>query len=314
MFSEISEDDIKIFYESRLWKKISSQYFWLPLSQKYYNEYYNNRHKNLSIVIYNNHEPVLIAICFSDSNTLSYFHFPFTVHFLKDKPEIIDQVFNFFFNKIDALKNQGKIFNLRCYYDEYLISNYFNNIVSVSNEHYGIIDLALPLEIIKSNIRKSYKSLINWGERNLKVNIMNKDNADKKLFDEFKNFHLHTSGRQTRNDVTWELQYEMIKQGGAYLTTAFYSDNLVSANLFLHGTEEAFYSVAVNDRSLMAENISIAHYPIYHSISYGKQIGLKKMNMDIVDKFDDEKKNNISKFKKGFTNRVEVKTYYTISL
>ena len=54
-------------------------------------------------------------------------------------------------------------------------------------------------EKYKAGIRKSYKSLINWGSKNLYIQRVNKESGDFSLLEQFMEFHIKISGRRTRS-------------------------------------------------------------------------------------------------------------------
>ena len=80
-----------------------------------------------------------------------------------------------------------------------------------------IIDLTQDKEIIHSNLRKSYKSLINQGEREIDFITINKENPDREQFEAYRSFHKKVSGRTTRTVNSWEAQFQMIEIGCAEL-------------------------------------------------------------------------------------------------
>ena len=108
----------------------------------------------------------------------------------------------------DFLKN-GKINIIT----EHLISKN----AKISHKIYKKIDLSKDEKILRESIRKSYKSLINWGEREIEVNIYEKDNILKSNFKSYKKLHFEVAKKRTRSDKSWEIQYDLIKSGNCFL-------------------------------------------------------------------------------------------------
>ena len=103
-------------------------------------------------------------------------------------------------------------------------SNYLNPLEEIFM-HYGLepsinfystIDLNLDLASFKSSLRKSYKSLVNWGKNNLDIRIIDSNNLNEESFFAFKDLHIEASGRKTRSDVSWEKQLQAIKCNEAF--------------------------------------------------------------------------------------------------
>lgn len=163
-------------------------------------------------------------------------------------------------------------------------------------------DTTFGTETLRRSIRKSYKPLINSGKRNLEINIFYKESADEKIFEEFRKFHIEVAGRETRSNETWKKQFEMVQRGEAFLTLATQDKELVSGNLFLLGKEEAYYGVAVNRRELMRKNHSLGHAPLFESLLYCKELGLKEVVLG-EDALASKtlKEESIDLFKQGFS-------------
>jgi hypothetical protein len=164
------------------------------------------------------------------------------------------------------------------------------------------------------NIRKSYKSLVNWGYRNLIIKIYDKTNITEDIITLFENFHIEISKRRTRSHNTWLIQYEAIKNEKGYIVLGYYNENIVSAVLIVCSQTESYYGVAVNDRHLMAQKLPIGHTLLLESIFYSKRTGLKKFHLGNVSNTDDEKLNYISKYKRGFNSTINTKIVHIINL
>jgi FemAB family protein len=165
------------------------------------------------------------------------------------------------------------------------------------------IDLSLDLSEIKSYFRKSYKSIVNKKYENLTYVIYDSKNITIDYWLEIKNLHHHVSGRQTRSDNTWNLQYKMIKKGHAFSTAIYNNKQIIGAALFGVSDFDAYYFVGVYERDM--SNLNLGHQSIYMAIKKSKEINIKKLNLgslsvpSLYNKLSD-KELAIEKFKKGF--------------
>ena len=100
------------------------------------------------------------------------------------------------------------------------------------------VDLSNSESIIRSSVRKSYKSLINWGLRNLDIKIHNSKNITLHKFNEIKMFHLLVAKKKTRSDKSWDIQYDMIKSAHGFIVEAHYMRQLASASIIIHNSKE----------------------------------------------------------------------------
>jgi hypothetical protein len=178
----------------------------------------------------------------------------------------------------------------------------------------AVIDLSLAEETIRGQMRESYKSLINQIRRDMTFVVLARENADKKLFDDFRLFHRKVAGRQTRPVESWETQFEMVAAGCAELVLGYVgSHGLVSSALFTDFGETTSYAVAVYDRELFA-NRSLAHANVYEGIIRAKrrrQVRFLLGNVPARGTLSD-KEYSIGTFKKGFCDRLDIHIEWTI--
>lgn len=171
-------------------------------------------------------------------------------------------------------------------------------------------DLTVPEEDLLRRMRKSYRSLINWGKCQLEIKILTKENPDRELFLSFKEFHIATAGRKTRSDLSWDRQFAAIQNGAAFLILAYLPEHgLVAGNLVLLAEDEAYYGVGVNNRTLMANKKPIGHWPLVAAIFEAKKLNKKTFNLGKVGpEFATDKEYDIAMFKKGFSNLVRLES------
>jgi hypothetical protein len=166
-------------------------------------------------------------------------------------------------------------------------------------------------ETFQSNIRGSYRSLVNWGKKNLEISIVNKDNLCSDSFAEFKNFHYTISGRKTRSDKTWEIQHKMIEAGFGELILGRYNNKLVAGSLFVDYGDMTIYFIGVYERKLF--EFGLSHFLLYNGIcrSYER----KNTNYFSFGHFDtdikDNKLYNIKFFQKGFCKNLKPTIFWS---
>lgn len=155
-------------------------------------------------------------------------------------------------------------------------------------------------KIFHASLRKSYKSLISWGQKELKRDFINKDNLDRGRFNEFQEFHHRISGRVTRSQETWDAQYNMLEKGLGELILATYKGQLAAGSLFSDYGDISTYFTGVYERDLFVFGVS--HFILYEGIlrSYSRH-QTSRFSLGYFDtNIEDPKWYNIQFFKKGF--------------
>jgi hypothetical protein len=306
--------EIKELENSLLLDQIESEFFFTEFGIKYYSAYHEDSYKLLPIVIVSDSAPVAALAMTIKENALGYFHFPAQVFYNADlSTENKLYVARELVKCIELVKEQYEIREMKLCFDSFLTARYFASLAEIKNQHFGIIDLSLSEEEIKRGIRKSYKSLVNWGIKNMRIETYSQETITAEIIEQFKQFHIRVAGRKTRSDASWDMQFEAIKNGMGYLTLGFMQEELVAGTFVQSGKQEAFYAVGVYNRELMADGKPVAHYPVLHSVFHAKKIGLKYFNIDELDFSDAKtgKQNNIAFFKQGFVSEFRQVPSYT---
>jgi FemAB family protein len=177
---------------------------------------------------------------------------------------------------------------------------------SVSLRHELFVDLELDIANIKAKFRKSYKSLIAEGMRVWKVDVL-KDAANPELWESFRMLHQKVAGRVTRSIETWDLQYQAIAGGDAFLVHLHNVEGeLVGGGYFAITRDQGVYNVAAYDRTLFAQ--PLGHVVQYRAIEEMKARGLLWYKIGLrsykQDKGVTEKEVAISEFKQGFSTHL----------
>ncbi len=279
-------------------------------SIEYLNEYHLNEFKNLSFAIIDNEITIISVISYSKNHVLSFFDNSVQVI---ESPKIssdkINEAYKFVFKKILEFKNSGFI-KINFDSNNYFLREYFNRLINKNNNYQFYIDLYESEDQIKKNVRKSFKSLINWGLRNLSIRVFDNTNISKSDFEAFRLFHFKIAGKATRSKLSWDIQYKSVINSEGFLVMTYLDDLLVSGIYISTNENQAYYGVSVNDRDLMKDNKPIGHATLFTSIIESKKRG---KNIFILGDYNDadDKNKNISNYKLGFTNRVRSVNSFT---
>lgn len=148
-------------------------------------------------------------------------------------------------------------------------------------------------------LRKSYKSLVNWGRDNLMVWAAQSDAE----FAAFREFHAQIAGRVTRSQASWERCFGEIRAGRGALILGFLDRKLVTGALFIDGAQIAVYWSAVSDRSL---DIPLGHYVVWHGIGRAAHRSMQWLELGEVPKEGaaTPKEVSIGRFKTGFATHI----------
>lgn len=170
-----------------------------------------------------------------------------------------------------------------------------------------VVNLQDNLSDIRSDLRKSYRPLINHGLKIWRSKIFDAGNISDSVWASFKELHLQAAGRQTRSNDTWLIQKRIISAGEANLICLFdeNSEQMVGGAYFQHTKDEANYVSAAYNRALFDE--PLGHVVQWLAITHLKELGLKHYWVGEEVDFSQEtsfsqKEKSISFFKQGFSN------------
>jgi hypothetical protein len=179
-----------------------------------------------------------------------------------------------------------------------------------------ILSLKDDESLMWTNVRKSYKSLINGILKNTnnlyELEFINKDNADYSINEIYRNTHIKAAGRETRSKETFDLQFEMVKEGHGMITALKLEGNYISFNYFLHSHKTAIYMSAADNPDFVDKKTPFYHATLWASILRLKGLGFEHIQLsspassNCVEGFmdySDKKQIEISFFKKGMGAR-----------
>jgi len=127
-------------------------------------------------------------------------------------------------------------------------------------ESHLYLDLTLHIETIRASIRQSYKSLIKSGLQKITPTVFVGESRSE--WDEFRQLHLYVSGRTTRSIETWNLQFDLMREGRAFSVYIRDSAEILIGAIYVHHTkDEALYVSGVFDRDHKSTPLGhIAHW------------------------------------------------------
>jgi len=168
----------------------------------------------------------------------------------------------------------------------------------------GRVDLTAGLVRWRKALRKSFRSLINWGRANLEVTYVNAADCNRDRFDGYRLFHAEIAGRVTRPLASWDAMYAWLASGRGELICAALDSKLAAASLFIDGTETCIYMSGVYDRALEKP---LAHFMIWHGIERAQQRGMKIFELGDVPFSGtvSDKEYQIGYFKRGFVTDID---------
>lgn len=178
-----------------------------------------------------------------------------------------------------------------------------------------VIDLSRPLEMLREEFRGSYKSLLNWGEKNLTLRIITANNVAPADIEAFRRLHIAAAGRETRSERSWELQGDMIRQREAFAVFAALDGELVSAALFCHSAKYCYYGVSASKRELFDK--PLGHSVLWKAIIHAKELAChwfeigEQLFPNHGETKPTPKELGIAAFKKGFGGETILRTTIT---
>jgi len=170
-----------------------------------------------------------------------------------------------------------------------------------------ILDLRLSEEDRRSDLRKSYKALINKGLRTYEVGVMNSDNPDRAIHEIYRETHRKAAGRETRPKKYFDMQFTELCAGEATLVYLRYEGRYVQLDYFNHRNGFVYYSSAADDPDFSSTcEVPLGHTILWFAQSHFKSLGFKWMEIGWqyygpqFFESPSRKESSISYFKRGF--------------
>ena len=200
---------------------------------------------------------------------------------------------------------------LECGYISIITRRFLMQGVIPSAHFSSIIDLDNSLEYLHKRVRKSYKSLVNWGAKFLSIELFDYSNITLSIMEKFQNLHFSVAGKKTRSDDSWRIQYEMIQNNEAFLLLGKSDQQVITGSFYMFSSNVCYYGVSASIREMFDKPLS--HSLVWKAIEYAKLHGCRYFEMGeqkYIGSFNeaevDEKQLSISDFKAGFGGDVRV--------
>ena len=220
-----------------------------------------------------------------------------------DYDKVTSKLSTYFFSELEDLLNTvNGIFHFRdpLVYGKispitrYLLSQGSN----VTQFFTQVIDLEVEEMELKKAIRKSFKSLINWGKRELTITTHTSENILISDIKAYKDLHYIESGKVTRADDSWEVQHKMIKNDNAFLVSAQYGSELVAVGFFTINSNSCYYGSSASRRDLFDK--PLFHSIMWEALMYARKRKCKWFEVGEQTFTGSTKEQGISLFKSGF--------------
>lgn len=304
----------KVVLNSELSEIIRGNLFYSDIFSKYYDIYFDYPNP-LHIVGISSGKPVIILLAnqVKNSKTVGFYGNAAKIFFNCLPAQALPLV-----NALKRYINKNLCFAtgevLKLELDSLLLATFYGKKLNITQEHVAYIDLSLNLQLIKSNLRKSYKSLLTKGKELLETEIWDKSNICVDKINEMKEFHIMVSGRETRSSETWVEQFNHVRQGHSFVVKTTYQKRPSSYTLILTSSKSAYYGVGVYDRELMSNKIPLTHYPLWKSIEICKEEGIRYFILGDISSASSDKESNIDLFKRGFATHIQTRDIGKVSL
>lgn len=168
-----------------------------------------------------------------------------------------------------------------------------------------LIDTSRDIEELWTDVRKSYKHLINRADKNYVYETISAQNYDFDRCDDYRKLHFKASGRQTRSLESFYLMYKMIEDNQAFLSIVRGKDgSIAAAQLFYYSKDYSLYASSAINPDLPADS-GVGHLALWQGIIEANRMGLRFLDMGQlrISSNVSEKEKNIALFKKGFGGR-----------
>jgi len=167
-----------------------------------------------------------------------------------------------------------------------------------------VMDLRSSLKELKGEIRHGHDADINRASKILTAEIFDSFNISKEIFGGYLRLHHKDAGRMKRTEMTFEMMYDWLKEGNAFLVGAKKEGKFVGFSYFFIFKNNVYYGSACNDSGF--RNIPIAHFIQWKAIEWMKKKEYKFYEIgwqhycNTLQNFPTEKDKSIARFKRGF--------------
>lgn len=258
-------------------------------------------------------EPVLVASCTTSDEGISFYRTPVLLSIKRELSEADFKIaLEYTFEKFKELALASASSRVRIWNHSPVLQHEGLNLVDNFCSGMGgqkqqwvraVADLSLSIEKLQKDVRKSYKSLINWGKKNFKTVIAPDTEPIAVALKNFAELYHATSG-QVLTDKYWQVIQKHLESGGGELILGYYSGLLISGALFIDTQSVTNYTMAAYDREHFDK--PLGHWPIFLGMMRAKERHQRWFDIGDIDTpqtSESKKYSNIAFFKKGFSSR-----------
>ena len=184
----------------------------------------------------------------------------------------------------------------------------FNHLVRFGYLDYSlytqVLDLADDEDTILRSMRKGHKYSVKQARSECAIEVFDRESITPEVFAAYGVLHAKASGRKTRNQSTFDLMFEWVKEGDAVLCGARVGADFIGFALAFVYKDGSLYASACNDPD--AEEKSIGHGIQWALICHLKERKIRRYDMGLqfwspqLPYTPDRKAVEISLFKRGF--------------
>ena len=179
---------------------------------------------------------------------------------------------------------------------------------------HGIVDVADGEPAIHRNLRKSFRSLVNWGRDHLDMRYLNANNPDRDLLNDYAEFHAHISGGHAHSPAYWDVIWDEALSGRGELSLGYLQDGTLASGTFsTQAATTAYYTSGVYDREKF--DLPLGHFPLFDAMVRAAQRGAGRFDLGEIVPLGaaSSKEAQIGFFKKGFAERCELTLTWTMT-
>lgn len=140
-----------------------------------------------------------------------------------------------------------------------------------------VIDLSLSQHSLSHNLRKSYRSYINWGRRNLAIEVISGSEFSAENSQLMRTLHRDKIARGNSGISNWNAFEELIRRGNAFLVQGSFSGELVASTLFVNTDKTCHY--VLGDIQPQSPDRPFLHALVWEGILHSKRKGCSQFSL-----------------------------------
>lgn len=152
-----------------------------------------------------------------------------------------------------------------------------------------VVDLSLPVPLLRANVRKSYRSLIKHAELSYTIEVCGFEHIEA-----FRHLHAIDAGRVTRRRETWELMAEWVEQQKLLLIGARQGDEWLGFAGIYRWNRHSYYGHAATLRRNLAAAL------VWHGMLEARTLGAQYFEVGWIGHDTSDKGRSLDFFRSGF--------------